>query len=254
MRGYRDLADELRQRINGGEFRPGETLPRIVDLIDEYGLSRQTVRDAIGVLADEGLVVTMGKGGTIVRSRTRVRISLARYHRALQPGNPKGPWETACAEQGLDGQMKVVRVAREHGPLDVATLLGVPADTQLLYRRRHATIGTDDVVQVQQAWYPAHLADEAGLTADGKIVGGIYSALTAAGYPPTTASEQVDSRMPTASEAAQLKIGGKVPVLAVQRLTKGPDGRVLELLRATAAADRIQLAYDDLPLTADRTP
>ncbi|WP_392900792.1 GntR family transcriptional regulator [Streptomyces sp. LN699] len=248
MRGYRDLAEELRQRINDGEFAAGETLPRIIDLIDTYGLSRQTVRDAIGVLADEGLVVTMGKGGTIVRNRTRIRIPLSRYSRVLAPGGSRGPWETACAEQGLDGRMKVVHVARGEGPPDVAELLGVAPDAELLHRRRYAMIGSDDVVQVQHVWYAAALADEAGISSDGKVIGGIFGALAAAGHVPATASEQIDSRMPTPNEAAQLKISGKVPVIAVQRLTKAADGRVLEVLRSTAPADRVQLTYDDLPL------
>ncbi|GAA1540739.1 GntR family transcriptional regulator [Streptomyces albidochromogenes] len=248
MRGYRELAEELRQRINDGEFASGQTLPRIVDLIDEYGLSRQTVRDAIGVLADEGLVVTMGKGGTIVRNRTRVRIQLSRYSRALSPNCTKGPWETSCAEQGLDGQMKVVHVSRGEGPPDIVELLAVPASSEVLHRRRYAMIGSDDVVQVQDVWYPADLADEAGISGEAKVVGGVFAALTSAGRVPSTASEHVDSRMPTPSEATQLKISGKVPVVAVQRLTKDADGRVLEVLRSTAPADRVQLTYDDLPL------
>lgn len=248
MRGYRDLAAELRQRIDSGEFPPGSTLPRIIDLIDEYGLSRQTVREAIGELADAGLVVTMGKGGTVVRNRTRIRVPLSRYGRILNPGGAKGPWEESCAAQGLDGRMKFVAVTRSQGPEDVATLLGVPVDAELVHRYRHAMIGSDDVVQIQQAWYSAELADAAGLSQAGKVVGGIFGALTAAGYPPATASERVLARMPTEGEASQLRVSGKVPVLAVERVTKGHDGLVLEVLRTTAPADRIEFAYDDLLL------
>lgn len=245
MRGYQDLADELRRSINAGDFPADTTLPRIVDLMERYDLSRQTVRDAIGVLADEGLVVTMGKGGTLVRNRTRVRIPLSRYSRVLRQGGSKGPWETACAAQGLDGRMKVVHVARVQGPHSV---LGVPADGEVVHRLRYAMIGADDVVQIQDAWYSADLADQAGISGEGKVEGGIFGALNAAGYRPFTASEQVESRRPTPSETARLKISGKVPVLAVERLTKDPSGRILELLRTVAAADRVQLVYDDLPL------
>ena len=251
MRGYRDLAKELRRRVDSGEFPPGSTLPRIIDLMSQYDLSRQTVREAIGVLADEGLVVTMGKGGTQVRTRTPVRIPLKRYRRVLTPGGTRGPWETACAEQGLDGRMRVVHVSRSQGPEDVARLLGVPADGQLLHRHRHAMIGSEDVVQIQHAWYSAALADAVGISVSTKVEGGILAALTAAGYVPATASEQVVSRVPDcdSGEASQLRIGGRVPVLSVERLVRDSEGRVLEVLRTVAAADRIQLTYDDLPLT-----
>ncbi|TDC18416.1 GntR family transcriptional regulator [Streptomyces sp. 8K308] len=248
MRGYRDLAEELRQRINAGEFPAGSTLPRIVDLIDQYGLARQTVRDAIGELVDEGLVATLGKGGTQVRHRTAVRIPLARYTRVLRPGGSRGPWETALANQGLDGRMRVVAVTRGPGPADVAAALGVDQESDLLYRQRHATIGEIDVVQLQHAWYSAALADSAGIAGDGKIKGGILAALAAAGITPASLSEQVRARPPLPNETTPLKIGGKVAVLEVERVTKDAQGRVLEVLRSVAPADRIQLTYDDLPL------
>ncbi|MFZ3475945.1 GntR family transcriptional regulator [Streptomyces sp. 2.9] len=248
MRGYRDLAELLRQQIISGEHPEGSTLPRIVDLIDVHGLSRQTVRDAIKELADEGLVVTMGKGGTVVRNRTRVKIPLDRYSRVLRPAGTKGPWETTCAEQGLDGRMKVVEVGRHHATAELAVLLDVPSGSELVHRRRHAMLGESDVVQLQDAWYPADLVDQTELAGAAKVVGGVFGALVAAGHSPSSVSERVQSRMPTAAEGSQLKISGKVPVIAVTRVTKNAEGRVLEVLQSTAPADRVELMYDDLPL------
>ncbi|MGW2583605.1 GntR family transcriptional regulator [Streptomyces virginiae] len=248
MRGYRDLAELLRQQIISGQHPEGSTLPRIVDLIDEHGLSRQTVRDAIKELADEGLVVTMGKGGTVVRIRTRVKIPLNRYSRVLRPAGTRGPWETTCAEQGLDGRMKVVGVDLLPATEELAALLELPSGSELVHRRRHAMLGEDDVVQLQHAWYPADLADQADLAGSTKVVGGVFGALVAAGHSPSSVSERVQSRMPTATEASQLKISGKVPVLAVIRVTKNAEGRVLEVMQSTAPADRVELLYDDLPL------
>ncbi|MGN5392453.1 GntR family transcriptional regulator [Streptomyces sp. JL7001] len=248
MRGYRELAAVLREQINSGEYPPGQTLPRIVDLMDSHDLSRQTVRDAIKELADEGLVVTMGKGGTIVRNRTRVKIPLNRYSKVLRPNGTKGPWETACAEQGLDGRMRVVRVERVQADETLAEQLGVEAGAEIVHRQRHATLGPDDVVQLQLVWYPADLADQTPLGGQDKIVGGVLGALVAAGHAPSAVSERVQSRMPSQEEASQLKISGKVPVVSVTRTTVSADGRVLELLQSTAPADRVELVYDNLPL------
>ncbi|MFF2779948.1 GntR family transcriptional regulator [Streptomyces sp. NPDC058052] len=248
MRGYRELAARLREQIISGELSPGEKLRRIVDLMDDYGLSRQTVREAIKELADEGLVVTMGKGGTVVRNRTRVKIPLNRYSKVLGPNGARGPWETACAEQGLDGQMHVVRVARVQADDRLAEQLGVPVGAELVHRQRRATLGPDDVVQLQLVWYPADLADQVQLAGTSKIKGGVFGALVAAGHRPAAVSERVESRMPTQDEADQLKISGKVPVVAVTRTTMNSAGRVMELLQSTAPADRIELVYDNLPL------
>ncbi|HZG04111.1 MAG TPA: GntR family transcriptional regulator [Streptomyces sp.] len=247
MRGYRDLADDLRRRIEEGEFSPGTTLPPITDLMDEYGMARQTVRAALAELANQGLVVVRRKLGTLVRDRRPIRVPLSRYGSVLQPGGAHGPWETACAQQGLNGEMRLVDVQRVSAPDDLASLLDVAPGSELVQRRRHALID-QEIVQVQCAWYPAPLADRAGIGERRKVVGGVLGALSGAGLAPAEADERVTSGVPTADEARQLQIGTAVPVLRVQRLTRAADGTPLEVLRVIAPADRIELVYDRLPL------
>ncbi|WP_158239699.1 GntR family transcriptional regulator [Streptomyces carminius] len=247
MRGYRDLADDLRRRIEEGEFPPGTTLPPITDLMDEYGMARQTVRAALAELANQGLVVVRRKLGTLVRDRRPVRVPLSRYGSVLRPGGTRGPWETACAQQGFDGEMRLMDVQRMSAPDDLAALLEVAPGSELVQRRRHALVG-QETVQVQRAWYPAELADRTGFGEGGKVVGGVFGALTGAGLAPAEADERVTSGLPTADEARQLQIGTAVPVLRVQRLTRAVDGTPLEVLRVIAPADRIELVYDRLPL------
>ncbi|MFD6726187.1 winged helix-turn-helix domain-containing protein, partial [Streptomyces sp. NPDC060131] len=76
MATYRDVADELRRRIEleQDDYRPGDELPTIERLQAQFGLSKQTIRSAIRVLADEGLVST-GRGRPArVRDNQRIRI------------------------------------------------------------------------------------------------------------------------------------------------------------------------------------
>lgn len=51
---YRDIANALRQDIENGEL--GERLPSESKLMEEYRVSRDTVRRALKALADEGLI------------------------------------------------------------------------------------------------------------------------------------------------------------------------------------------------------
>ncbi|RIH58304.1 GntR family transcriptional regulator [Streptomyces sp. SHP22-7] len=254
MATYRDVADELRRRIEleQDEYRPGDELPTIERLQEQFGLSKQTIRSAIRVLADEGLVST-GRGRPArVRDNQRIRIPFSRYGGVMTPGGASGPWESACAEQGIDGRMKTVTVdTRPIGQADAA-LLGVPPGSDVVYRRRHACVG-DDVLQVQQAWYPRPVALQAGLTTTRKIEGGVYGALTASGMAPSELDETIRGRMPTADEAELLHTGTGVPLLTVERVTRGSDGQPLELLRVTAPADRIEFVYNNLPLPSGGT-
>lgn len=64
---YVQLANLLRGMIESGELAPRAPLPSESYLQQQYGVARGTVRTAVGILRDEGLVVTIGGRGTFVR-------------------------------------------------------------------------------------------------------------------------------------------------------------------------------------------
>lgn len=64
---YRAIADELRQRIEAGRYRPRMPLPSELHLQQEFGVARDTVRNAIAVLVELGLVRTIAGRGSYVR-------------------------------------------------------------------------------------------------------------------------------------------------------------------------------------------
>lgn len=56
------IADDLRARIEGGEFAPGAKLPSIRKLATEYGVAPMTAQAALQRLRDERLVYSSGRG------------------------------------------------------------------------------------------------------------------------------------------------------------------------------------------------
>jgi GntR family transcriptional regulator len=63
---YRQLADQLRTAIKTGEYEPGRRIPSLQKLVADSGLAVETVRRAVKVLIDEGLVYTVQGRGTFV--------------------------------------------------------------------------------------------------------------------------------------------------------------------------------------------
>ena len=53
---YRRVAAVLRRRISRGDWQPGDRLPALDMLVEEFGVGRITVRHALDLLADEGLI------------------------------------------------------------------------------------------------------------------------------------------------------------------------------------------------------
>lgn len=64
--GAADIAAMLRREISNGEMRLHDRLPAERILADQYGVARNTVREALGRLEDEGYVATRPGSGTYV--------------------------------------------------------------------------------------------------------------------------------------------------------------------------------------------
>src|SRR5712692_11373357 len=74
---YMTLADAtseaLQRAILSGKFSPGSQLPTEFDLIDQLGISRTTLREALKRLEEQGLIVRRRGRGTYVRERSIVK-------------------------------------------------------------------------------------------------------------------------------------------------------------------------------------
>src|SRR5436189_3754020 len=70
---YHQIADRLRRSIYDGTLAPWSQLPSERDLIDTYEASRNTIRLALGVLENEGLIVSTQGRGSFVRERAPLR-------------------------------------------------------------------------------------------------------------------------------------------------------------------------------------
>ena len=65
---YQQLYDLLRQRIISGDIPPGRRIPSLVTIQQETGLATDTMRRAIRLLADDGLVRVIPGRGTFAAS------------------------------------------------------------------------------------------------------------------------------------------------------------------------------------------
>jgi GntR family transcriptional regulator len=66
---WRQLAEILRDQITSGELAPGQQLPSALALSERYQVAVPTVRKALNLLKDEGLVVGVAGYGTFVAER-----------------------------------------------------------------------------------------------------------------------------------------------------------------------------------------
>lgn len=120
---YVQLAEDLARRIQSGEYGPRRRLPGEYELVDRYGLSRVTVRQAMSVLERRGLVVRRRGVGTFVAS-PKVHQDLAEPLRGFYDG---------LVARGLKPEFSLVEFRKVTPNAHVAAKLGT--DSAMLVTR-----------------------------------------------------------------------------------------------------------------------
>ncbi|MES5824884.1 GntR family transcriptional regulator [Streptomyces sp. RG80] len=238
---YRDIAADLRQQISEGRYVPGDKLPMLTELQMQYGAGYQTVRSAITLLEQEGLVIAVRRRGTIVRERPeKRRITRSRQVFRDEIGyffDPAAqPWaalETPTLRWGIV-------------PVDLAALMGLATGAEVFIRDR--VMGDPETKKPKQlatSYLPAGLARGTLLVEADTGPGGIYDRLEEMGHRPLRWSESVSARMPSPEEAEALDLPADVgvPLLRVVRVTTSPTGAVVELNDTRMSAEEFEIGY-----------
>ena len=225
---YLRIAADLRRRITSGEWRPGDQLPTLPELCEEYRVSETTIRNALGLLRNEGAVESRARAGTRVRSRPPVhRMAADRYR--TKPGAPATPYTRdqgiGWSEYRLDKRFEKVQADAE-----LAALFECEVGERLL--ARHFVFHDNDQPTQMSTSY-VRWSDVAGTPVADPInepwPGGTRAQLLSLGITVTRITESFSAAMPTDHEAATLKIGAGVPVIRYTRRHIADTGRIVEV-------------------------
>src|SRR5215470_3739276 len=223
---YQQIADRLREQITVGEFGPGERLPSEPDLIEEYQASRNTVRLAIALLTNQGLVVTRQGLGTFVQQPTRPFTAL--------------PVVGAAASQPERARSVVVETA--DASKSVAASLDIKPGDPVVIRRSQRFLGDVPWLLVS-SFFPMDLASGTALEQAGSIEQGSIKLLAELGYPQRGFRDEIGARMPDAREFEFFGLTTGTPVIVVGRTGYGA-ARPIRLTRYVYRADRVRLAHE----------
>ncbi|MER6789507.1 GntR family transcriptional regulator [Streptomyces sp. NPDC000658] len=97
--GYADVAAHFRKRIKDGALAPGDALPSVAAVREQFDVSAKTVSRALGVLKSEGLVTSRGSLGTVVAEPSSVTSGVDRIPRITRTGRRYGPGEDSTGHK-----------------------------------------------------------------------------------------------------------------------------------------------------------
>ncbi len=237
------IADDIRAKIETGEYAPGQQLPTYDDLAAAYLCSLAVVRKAVDLLKQQGLLITVQGRGTYVRERANARRhGMDRYSR--------GSWSAGTsilvAEAGQQGH-EVAQLMRFLGtapaPEAVAGRLGIDAGSPVHVRRR-TTLIDGRPNQLADSYYELELAAAVPALKDEDTgPGGGFARIEEAGYRLARIREEIALRMPTSPESAALQLPEGTPVAELIRTVYDAQSHPLEVMVAVIAGDMVTFDY-----------
>ncbi|GAA1105177.1 MULTISPECIES: GntR family transcriptional regulator [Streptomyces] len=237
---FRQIADALREAIDKGRFREGDKLPSETELVDHFGVSRMTVRNALSLLQQEGLAVSEHGKGVFVRPRPPVRRlasdRFARRHR----DQGKAAFTVEAEAAGSRPEVDNLEVKEERPSPDISARLGSPRKV-LARRRRYLLDGRP--VEFATSYLPLDLARNTPIAQPNPGPGGIYARLEEMGHRLDHFDEEIRARMPSPAEVRTLQLASGVPVIHLVRTAYDAEGRAVEVCDTVMAADAYVLAY-----------
>ena len=221
---YRVIGEDLRRRLQAGELAPGRLLPSESELSASYAASRVTIRKALELLRDEGLVDARQGFGWFVPSDP-VRQSLGRL----------GTIEAQLEASGIRSERRVVSFRFTSAPPRAREVLGVEGVLEV----RRLNLADDEPFALVTVWCPEALG--ARLSRHDVERSPFYELLDVplGGAVQTIGASAAD---PQAAELLQVPVGS--PVLLVERITSTPDGEPVLLSEHVYPAHRTEFVVD----------
>ncbi|MGD9701457.1 MAG: GntR family transcriptional regulator [Acidimicrobiia bacterium] len=221
---YQQIADELRARVSGGVYAPGRLLPSEAELSAEFDASRVTVRRALELLRDIGLVDARQGFGWFVAT-SPLRQSLGRLSTI----------EAQMEADGLLPERKILEFAFVTANRRIKRLLG----TDQVLRVKRLNLADGQPFAVVTVWCPAELGQH--LSRNDVERSPFYELLTT---PLGGATQTIGADAAEVGDAALLGVPPGSPVLRCDRVTMDDAGRAVLVSEHIFPAHRTEFVVD----------
>ncbi|WP_327392949.1 MULTISPECIES: GntR family transcriptional regulator [unclassified Streptomyces] len=234
------IADDLRARIDSGEFAPGDRLPGEPALVRQYGVAKMTANGALKILIAEGIAQARTGSGTYVREfkpviRDAVK-RLARSHWA----SGASIWSADVEDRPLD--VADLEVDEVEAPKWVARALALDEGAAVIRRSRRFLV-EGEPVQSAVSYLSAELVRDTRIARPDTGPGGTFKRLEEIGSAPERFEEDLRARMPSAEEAERLHLSAGTPVVEIYRTAFTSDGSPVEVNRMLIDAGSYVMRY-----------
>ncbi len=203
---YYQLKQIIRQEIEQGTYQPGDRLPSEPALIQQYGVSRITVRQALDELEAEGMIVRRhGKGSYVTTPRIEQDlIRLTDFVEDMQLA-------------GLSPSSRVLAFSHETATAEIADILHLSGSSEVV-RVDRLRLGNEQPIAYDITWLPLRFGL---LLAEDMLVGETIFHILETRYdiPVETGAFTITAAAATPSQAEALTCVEGAALLLIQRIS-----------------------------------
>ncbi len=210
---YFQVAEQLERAIADGALAPGDRITNEIALAGQLGLSRPTMRQAMQVLVDKGMLVRKrGVGTQVVQSQFRRSLELTSLNDDL----------VRAGQQPHTQVLRLERVVADHA---ATSALSLEAGARVWCLERLRLI-RDQPLALLSNTIPADVVD---LESVDLARTGLYEQLRRSGLHLRVARQRIGARRADSHEARLLAYGKGGPLLTMHRTAYDDSGRAVEL-------------------------
>lgn len=212
---YVQVAEQFEAAIRAGDIAPGDRIDNEVSLAHDLGLSRPTMRQAIQLLVDKGMLVRKrGVGTQVVHGKVLRSLELTSLYDDL-------------VHAGEQPRTEILELGRQPAGQGVAHELQVDVGETVWSLERLRYIG-EEPLALMRNYLPLATLDLSAVDLEAQ---GLYGSLRSAGVLMRVAKQRVGARRASAAEATLLREKRGCPLLTMQRTAYDDAGRAVEFGR-----------------------
>ena len=203
---YSQLVNIIKRNITAGTLVPGDLIPSESELCKTFDISRSTVRQAVSMLEDEGLVIRKQGRGTYV-AEPKMSRKTEKLYSFTTP--------------------------------DIVKMLELDGPETKVYKFSRIRYSDGEALILESSFYPQYIYPD--LTRPMLEKSSFYSLLTERGIVPYEAVDSYEAVVMSRREAELLGCRPGSAAFSVQRVTRTEDGRPYEFTQSLVRGDRVKL-------------
>ncbi|OPJ64583.1 GntR family transcriptional regulator [Clostridium oryzae] len=223
---YYQLKEEIREKISNSFWKVGECINSERELSEEYGVSRMTVRQALGDLVQEGLLVReKGKGTFVCEPKVKQRDMMS--------------FSEVANKLGFKHSTEVIEFKKMKTPIEFSDIIMF----EEIYKIVRLRLIDEVIVAVETVYIPT---DYCGFINEDLLKGSLYQLLASYGYEIERSESEIQAILIDDYYKKLFRVDGQIPLLKLSSNNITKDNKLLFVEESIYRSDKYTLEVNIL--------